>query len=252
MTVATELTLDLLNQLAAWGDSEACQEQLLLYQQAGQSDTICSHLLRGRFAIPERSREAVILGLGHAHREVRTTALELAVKLADETLLPDLAPRLEDEAKSVREDTRRAILACRSQNPTLLAPILERLPNYEALQALAYPNNVPQVLAALLKVLDGTIETARVLAAQALVHCLDHETVAREMRARLSNPAVALCALQVLGHIGSAEDLRPYLDHAETDFQKAAALGLARCGTLEDRQRLRDLWKKLQGAGGLA
>ena len=40
---------------------------MLLYHKPGQTDTVCAHILRGRFAaLPEERAQLIVLGLGGA------------------------------------------------------------------------------------------------------------------------------------------------------------------------------------------
>ena len=257
-TIPTDVALDLLNQSALWGEEQSRQLQLEIYNRRHPQPTICQHILEGLFKLDPPS--ALQLAIKNHRHEIRLKAAQLVGEAGDEKWLPYIAPLLHDKAAlSVVPAIKQAYPACRTQSPEIVAPFLELFKTdtetlYADLQLLQYPHTSEAILTALLQVFDrehDDVETAQLYVRNALKFYGDQTRLVQEVRARLSNPALELGALFLLRDIGTADDVRPYLDHPNPQFYRPAVQGLIRHDLPEDRPRLKALRERLLAAGAL-
>lgn len=244
--------LALINALAALGDPEATAEQARLRQHGTPRQR--RWILEFQALFPALRLEALRAGLQDGSAVVRFPATMLAEQYSDERLVPELAELLDDRVESVRDQAARAIRLCACRSAELLRPVLERLssappavlsaarpgaPGLAAhilpFQALRYPNDLPEVMDALLDALDRCDATLAQFIPETLIHCADRGRLVRALRERLSSPnhdarAYALYTMACLVEPSCEPELLAGLASSDPRQVIAAATGLARLG----------------------
>lgn len=251
-SISLEVTLDLIDLLAFKGDAKWTGYQLELFNKNSHA---CAHIMRDVAMAAQDPRTWILRGLEHSHFESRVTAAQMAGALRIETLIPNLAAHLKDGSDKVPPEIVKAILACASQKIECIQPVLDQLNDpttcWKVFDALSYPHAIPEVLEVLLRFFDEHADDEGLCsrAGRVLTFYTDTETVLREMRTRLADPRTELCALFVLRDIGTAADLRPYLQHDNICYLRAAVKGMKNRAEPQDLPALQAALEKLLATG---
>lgn len=199
-------------------------------------------------------------GLSDRSFEVRRAALKTAFEFPDDRLIPRMAPLLSDRHHEIRAMASAFIRWRPTLDPALLEPVLQvvRSPRrskesrIRAIQALAYPHDVPQIAEALLAALDDADAAVRRHASHAFTSIRTPDPWLRRLEERLSQnrPAEihlsALWAMALAATPTVAPLLKRYLTHRDARFQEAAVAGLDRLRDPALLEALRALWQELQ------